>query len=210
MESVLNEYYLKYSIPESGKKELIDIFNKSLISISEGIIRTKNSSNSINSSKTEKREKLESQRYASKKAEEYAKENNLSLSDFSTEKVSKKDVEELVRSQTRSKLTPERSKKSSSVKEEVKKEKVICSGLTKRGEICNRAGTHNPEGAKKHYCFRHSEDWKSFECDSDSSDSDSDTENEKVIENESENEKVIENESENENEYLFGKESDSD
>ena len=101
MESVLNEYYLKYSIPESGKKELIDIFNKSLISISEGIIRTKNSSNSKSSSKTEKtektekREKLESQRYASKKAEEYAKENNLSLSDFSTEKVSKKDVEEL-------------------------------------------------------------------------------------------------------------------
>ena len=48
----------------------------------------------------------------------------------------------------------------------------MCSGLTKKGEVCNKCGTHKPELAKKFYCFRHSEDWKSFECDSDSSDSD--------------------------------------
>ena len=54
-------------------------------------------------------------------------------------------------------------------KSEIKREKVICSGINKKGEACKSVGTIKPEGAKKKYCFRHAEDFKSFECDSDSS-----------------------------------------
>ena len=54
--------------------------------------------------------------------------------------------------------------------QEIKREKVICSGINKKGEACKSVGTIKPEGAKKKYCFRHAEDFRSFECDSDSSD----------------------------------------
>ena len=55
-------------------------------------------------------------------------------------------------------------------KSEIKREKVICSGINKKGEACKSVGTIQPDGAKKKYCFRHAEDFRSFECDSDSSD----------------------------------------
>jgi len=169
MESVLESYYEKYSIPESGKKELIEIFNRSLLDISEGIMRNRDTTSVSAGVKSSKSlSGVEPVRkFASKKAEEYALENELSLSDFNISKVSKKDVEELIRVRTKKGLSPKRDKiesKSSS--------KIMCSGLTKKGEVCNKCGTHKPELAKKFYCFRHSEDWKSFECDSDSSDSD--------------------------------------
>ena len=169
MESVLESYYEKYSIPESGKKELIEIFNRSLLDISEGIMRNRDTTKvSVGVKSSKSLSGVEPVRkFASKKAEEYALENELSLSDFNISKVSKKDVEELIRVRTKKGLSPKRDKiesKSSS--------KIMCSGLTKKGEVCNKCGTHKPELAKKFYCFRHSEDWKSFECDSDSSDSD--------------------------------------
>ena len=158
MEEVLSVYYERYSIPEDGKKELIEIFNKSLMEISEGILKTR---------KERSKKDEVGRRYASKKAEDYAIENDLSLSDFEKEKVSKKDVDEKIKERTKLKLSPNRQIDTKSSKK--KETKVICNGLTKKGEPCNRAGTHNPEGSKKHYCFRHSEDWKAFECDSDSS-----------------------------------------
>ena len=160
MESVLMEYYSKHSISESGQKELIDIFNKCLLDISEGILKTKKESK-IN---------CESKRFASKKAEEYAVENDLSLEDFSSDKVTKKDVDNLIKERTKNKLSPNREVKRT---EKERKVEIKCNGLTKKGEICNKAGTHQPDLANKHYCFRHSEDWKSFECDSDSSESES-------------------------------------
>jgi len=179
MESVLESYYEKYSIPESGKKELIEIFNRSLLDISEGIMRNRDSSKTLKTSKTSKSSKVSSvlsgsepiRKFASKKAEDYALENELSLSDFNIAKVSKKDVEELIRVRTKKGLSPKRDKIESK-----SAGKIMCSGLTKKGEVCNKCGTHKPELAKKFYCFRHSEDWKSFECDSDSSDSDTEEE----------------------------------
>ena len=164
MESVLMEYYLKHSICESGQKELIDIFNKCLLDISEGILKTKKE-NKINS---------DSKKFASKKAEEYAIENDLSLEDFSSDKVTKKDVDNRIKEKTKNKLSPNREVK----KTGTKLNEIKCNGLTKKGEICNKIGTHKPESANKHYCFRHSEDWKSFECDSDSSESESESESE--------------------------------
>ena len=169
MEEVLSLYYEKYSIPSEGRKELIEIFNKSLMEISEGILKTR---------KDKKKEIVKEKKYASKKAEDYAIENDLSLSDFEKEKISKKDVDEKIKERTKLKLSPNRQIENKSPKK--KETKVICSGLTKKGEPCTRAGTHHPDGSKKHYCFRHSEDWKAFECDSDSSnDSDDESDNEK-------------------------------
>ena len=70
------------------------------------------------------------------------------------------------------------------MKENVKeKKRVICSGINKKGEACKSIGTIRPNGAKKHYCFRHAEDYRSFECDSDSSDEEKEEE-EKEEENE--------------------------
>ncbi len=69
----------------------------------------------------------------------------------------------------------------------VSKEKVICSGINKKGEACKGVGTIKPEGAKKKYCFRHAEDYKSFECESDSSNSENEeeetTKNDKIHKN---------------------------
>ena len=171
MESVLSEYYRTYSIPERGQKELIEIFNRSLMEISEGILKER---------KSEIRSKIkeEDKRFASKKAEEYAIENELSLSDFEKDKISKKDVDEKIKERTKLKLSPNREIENKTKKNN-KETKVICSGLTKKGEPCTRVGTHQPSGSKKHYCFRHSEDWKSFECDSDSSDEEGEPEKEK-------------------------------
>ena len=45
----------------------------------------------------------------------------------------------------------------------------MCSGITKKGEACNKIGVEQPSGAKRNYCVKHSVDWKTYECDSDSS-----------------------------------------
>ena len=105
-------------------------------------------------------------------------EHGLSLEDFSINEVSKKDVEIKVREMTKAKnkgidiLKKNSEDSSNNTKEKVKREKVICSGINKKGECCKSVGTIQPEGAKKKYCFRHAEDFRSFECDSDSSDED--------------------------------------
>ena len=67
-------------------------------------------------------------------------------------------------------------------KEVVKRERVICSGINKKGECCKSVGTICPEGAKKKYCFRHAEDFRSFECDSDSSDEEEELKEEELKE----------------------------
>jgi hypothetical protein len=139
----------------------------------------------VKNEKLEKVEKVENKvkeeskkRYKSKKAEEYAEEHGIRLEDFEMNEISKKDVETKVREMAKNKkeniiTTKTNSEESSSSKKnklEMKREKVICSGINKKGEACKSVGTIKPEGAKKRYCFRHAEDFRSFECDSDSSD----------------------------------------
>ena len=169
MESI-ESYCSRNEINEKGKEELLEILNRALIEISEGILRT-----SQVKSKESKSER--SKRFKSKKAEEYAEEHGLSLEDFEMTEISKKDVENKVRDITKSKKDPSSSKSNDSTISEKKsskiiksKEKVICSGINKKGEACKSTGTIKPDGAKKKYCFRHAEDFKSFECESDSSD----------------------------------------
>jgi hypothetical protein len=167
------EFVEKYGIGEEGKEDLLKMMNESLLELL----------------KNEKKEV----RYASRIASEYAKENGISIEEFSEEKekITKKDVEELIRKKVKkekeSKVSntskvSKVSKVSKESKEETEiskeKKKVLCSGITKKGEVCNKVGTVKPDGAKKHYCLRHAEDYKAFECSSDSSNSESETETE--------------------------------
>ena len=152
------------------KREMIEILNESLLEISKGILEKKEIG------KKEKVKNVE-KRYKSKKAEEYAEEHGISLEDFVMREVSKKDVETKVREMTKNK-TEVVVKKEENKKEVIKKEKVICSGINKKGEACKSTGTIQPEGAKRRYCFRHAEDYRSFECESDSSDEEKEKEKE--------------------------------
>jgi len=189
MMSRMEEFCSKYSIDEEGKSEILKILNESMVLISGEILK----SVKVGKEKSSK-EKLSSskegvKRYKSKKAEEYAMEHGIEIEEFDMMEISKKDVENLVREKTKSSSKIEGSSSSiksegssSSIKSEgsslVKKERVICSGINKKGEACKSTGTICPEGAKKRYCFRHAEDWKSFECESDSSDEEEELEEE--------------------------------
>jgi len=180
MMSEIEEYVIKYEVGESGKEELIRILNKSILEISRGILESRE----VKEELKVKIKKSESQRYKSKKAEEYALEHGIRMEEFEMLEISKKDVEEKVREMTKSEgsgsgsgsKSKKESKKESKnendeeKKEIIKRERVICSGINKKGEGCKSVGTICPEGAKKKYCFRHAEDFRSFECDSDSSD----------------------------------------
>ena len=91
----------------------------------------------------------------------------MNSNNFDKEKITKKDIDEYIKNNKESpaksikKLDTTVSKKETNVKHK-------CCGLTKNGEPCNRAGTEQPEGSKKHFCFRHSMDWKIYEVSSDS------------------------------------------
>ena len=176
----VEEFVERHGISERGKREMLEILNESLLEISRGI---------MNERKVEEKS-VKEKKYKSKKAEEYAEEHGLSLEDFEMKEISKKDVEIKVREMTKN----NKSEIKKEIKNEekvtnvtnVKREKVICSGINKKGEACKSIGTIQPEGAKKKYCFRHAEDFRSFECDSDSSD-------EELEEEELEKKKVMKN-----------------
>ena len=178
MENKLTEYFSKYSIDKEGQVELLKIFNESIIEIGEGILRTKKES-------IVKKEIVK--KFASKKAEEYALENNLSIEDFEIEKIGKQDVEKKIRENIKeSKTEGSSSSSSSNKKEKIKKDKIICKGITQKGDCCNRIATYKPEGAKHMYCFRHHEDWKVYETDDNSSEEEEEEKEEKEEKVESE------------------------
>lgn len=173
MMSKIEEFVRRNGMSEDVKREMLEILNESLLEISHGIMneRRVNEVKDVKDHKNIKSTESSKKRYKSKKAEEYAEEHGLSLEDFAIDEISKKDVETKVRNMTKNKkdvTTKETTVQKSS--KEVKREKIICSGINKKGEGCKSVGTIQPEGAKKKYCFRHAEDFRSFECDSDSSD----------------------------------------
>jgi hypothetical protein len=178
--SKIEEFVSRNGMSEDVKREMLEILNESLLEISRGIMN-ESKVNKVNKEKGLKNSTEESnKRYKSKKAEEYAEEHGLTLEDFDINEISKKDVETKVREMTKnknekvitttSKTTSDEGSSSKINKSETKREKVICSGINKKGEACKSVGTIKPDGAKKKYCFRHAEDFRSFECDSDSSD----------------------------------------
>ena len=179
----LKSYSSKYKLGEEGESELIILMNELMKessnsnSIDEIIKRTVEET--LKMSKIEKKEEKSKKikKYKSRKAEEYAEEHGIEITEFEMDEISKKDVENKIKEKTKmknnneTKIETKIETKESKKEENVKKRKVICSGINKKGEDCKSTGTIKPEGAKKHYCFRHAEDWKSFECESDSSES---------------------------------------
>jgi len=161
----IDEFVSRHGMSESAKSEMLEILNESLLEISSVIMR-ESKVKGIDNKRFEENCGVK-KRYKSKKAEEYAEEHGLTLEDFEINEISKKDVENKVREMTKKKNDKIISNKKEKV--EVKRDKVICSGINKKGEACKSVGTIKPDGAKKKYCFRHAEDFRSFECDSDSS-----------------------------------------
>ena len=191
MMSKIEEFVTRNGMSSEVKREMLEILNESLLEISRGIMNE----SKVKNEKLEKLEKLEKKvkeeskkRYKSKKAEEYAEEHGIRLEDFDINEISKKDVETKVREMTKNKkekvitTTSNEECSSKNNKSETKREKVICSGINKKGEACKSVGTIKPEGAKKRYCFRHAEDFRSFECDSDSSDEEEECKECKTVE----------------------------
>lgn len=181
----ITKYCEKYNIDDEGKEEMLKVLNESIIEISRGILE--NNKVKVVKEKVGK-ENGKGKRYKSKKAEEYAEINGIDIEEFEMEEISKKDVENKVAEKAKDKKEENSSNKilEGSTSKEVKKvrEKVICSGINKKGEACKSVGTIQPDGAKKKYCFRHAEDYKSFECDSDSSDEEEVEKCEEVLEEE--------------------------
>lgn len=166
----VDEFVSKYNLEDEGKEELLKMLNESLSVISMEILK----SVKVND-KNNKIEKVEGEkRYKSRKAEEYANEHGIEIDEFDILEISKKDVENKIREKTKNKTNVSKIKKEESEPKteakKVSKERVICCGINKKGEACKSTGTIQPPGAKKKYCFRHAEDFRSFECDSDSSD----------------------------------------
>ena len=152
----IEKFVEENKLSESGKREILEILNESLLEISMEIMSTK---------RVNKKDK--DKKYKSKKAEEYAEEHGIDISEFEKSEISKKDVEDKVREKVKEKSKIENKVEKKEV--EIKRERVICSGINKKGEGCKSVGTIQPEGAKRKYCFKHAEDFRSFECQSDSS-----------------------------------------
>jgi len=155
LEERLTEFTKKHELDTDAVAELLKIWNVTLVDVAHGLLKeTKVQDTPKGKSKAVVKESVE-KKWASKAATEFAAEKGLTLDDFTKEKVTKKDIEDYIKAQAKKSGDPSSSK---------------CHGLTKKGDPCNRSGTHKPSGAKHNYCFRHADDFKDYEVSSDSSD----------------------------------------
>ncbi len=176
LEQRFTDFTEKHSLEDSAIADLLHIWNETFIEIAHGLLKDTidNSNNKKTEKKTEKKpskaiagDVSEQKKWASKIASEYAAEKGLTLDDFETGKITKKHVNDLIKTRTVPEIGHQSGEKTVKVTKTKKTEK--CHGLTKKGDVCNRTGTHEPEGSKFVYCFRHANDWQDFECSSDSS-----------------------------------------
>ena len=171
LDAKFNAFKVKYSLGDEAMAEMLSIFNDSFIELAHKLL----SSNDIEVPKKKQETQSKSKtvgakKFATKIAAEYAAENELTLDDFDKEKITKKDIDELIKAtaSTKKKAIP---KLETTPQPEIKKEivsKEKCGGITKNGEPCNRPGTEKPDGSSKCFCFRHAMDWKMYEVSSDS------------------------------------------
>lgn len=165
-----NAFKVKHDLGDEAMAEMLSIFNDSFIELAHKLL----SSNDISVQKTTPQSKSKTssgtKKFATKIAAEYAAENELTLDDFDKEKITKKDIDELIKATAGTKkkaiLKLDTTRPPEKNKEIVSKEK--CGGITKNGEPCNRPGTEKPDGSNKCFCFRHAMDWKMYEVSSDS------------------------------------------
>lgn len=173
LESKFETFKTKYDLEDEAIAEILVIFNEAFVELAHKLL----ASNDIQIPKNVKEPSKTytgPKKWATKIAAEYAAENEVTLDDFDKEKVTKKDIDDFVKSKNNTKMPalntkPKKSVASSSNETKVTPEvKEKCKGLTKSGEPCNRPGTEKPSGSKNCFCFRHAMDWKNYEVSSDS------------------------------------------
>ena len=188
------EFKQKYDLSDDALEEVKNLFNEAFIEVANSILTNKEIKGEPVKKEPVKKEPKESvKKWASKKAEEFASENNLTLDDFPDDcgKITKKSIEQLVKYKnntttkfTKTKLVESKSVDTKSVdtksvdtktetKGKSKESKLLCSGLKKDGTPCGRDGTNTPEGSKQSYCWRCAIEWKNYEVSSDSSEEES-------------------------------------
>lgn len=182
-ESRLSEFADKNELDAGVVQELVQIFNEALVEIGQAILKDAPTRPTTVQKTTKIVNKGEGQKWASKVAQAFAEEKELTLDDFpGIEKVTKQHMLELLKkkdTQTTKHVT--KGSPSGSTSKGTPKRKVQCNGLTAKGDPCTRTGTVQPDGSKNCYCFRHADNWKDFETTvSSDSDSDDELEEEKI------------------------------
>ena len=180
-ESRLSEFATKNDLDATVVQELVQIFNEALVEIGQAILKDTPNKPVTKSVKTTN--KREGQKWASKVAQAFAEEKELTLDDFpGIEKVTKQHMLEFIKNKdTQINKQNTKGSPSDSTPKSTTKRKVQCNGLTGKGDPCTRTGTIKPDGAKNYYCFRHADNSKDFETNvSSDSDSDDELEEEKI------------------------------
>ena len=182
-ESRLSEFATKNELDTVVVQELVQIFNEALVEIGQAILKDAPSNPTTVQKTTKTVNKGQGQKWASKVAQAFAEEKELTLDDFpGIEKVTKQHMLEFLKkkdTQTTKQVT--KGSPSGSTSNSTPKRKVQCNGLTAKGDPCTRTGTVQPDGSKNCYCFRHADNWKDFETTiSSDSESDDELEEEKI------------------------------
>ncbi len=169
LDAKFNAFKDKYNLGDEAMAEMLSIFNDSFIDLAHKLLQSEEikipkQTKSVNMTKSKT---IGVKKWATKIAAEYAAENDLTLDNFDKEKITKKDIDEYIKNNKDAPVKGIQKLNTTVVKKETNS-KHKCCGLTKNGEPCNRPGTEQPEGSKKHFCFRHSMDWKIYEVSSDS------------------------------------------
>ena len=171
LDAKFNAFKLKHHLNDEAMAEMLSIFNDSFIELAHKLLQSndipvpKEKTKNVKNTSTTKK-------FATKIAAEYAAENELTLDDFDKEKITKKDIDDYLKSNKATSSKKAIPKLETVVSEkQTKKEPVCkekCCGITKNGEPCNKPGTERPDGSSKCFCFRHAMDWKIYEVSSDS------------------------------------------
>jgi hypothetical protein len=195
------EFKQKYDLSDDALEEVKNLFNEAFIAVANSILTNKElkveTVKKEPKVETKKEPKTETKgdsikKWASKIAEEFASENNLTLDDFPDDcgKITKKSIEQLVKSKntttkfTKTKTVDTKSgdtKSADTKTKSTKESKLMCSGIKKDGTPCSRNGTDTPDGSKKSYCWRCAIEWKNYEVSSDSSEEESEEFSDDVV-----------------------------
>lgn len=164
LETKFNDFKIKHDLDDDAIADLLKIFNDSFIELAHKLLATTDTPRQIPKESTVFNGP---KKFATKIAAEYAAEHDLTLNDFDKEKITKKDIDEVVKNKVKTipKLDTTPTKKHVIIKTKSDKK---CQGLTKSGDPCGKAGTTQPEGSKNFFCFRHAVDWRNYEISSDS------------------------------------------
>lgn len=178
LDQKIENFRTKYNLNEDATSEMLSIFNEAFIELAHKLLRNQD----VKKPQTKINNKDNgSKKFATKIAAEYAAEKGFTIDDFDKEKITKKDIDALVKNResvssiTTKKIEPEEEptipKLMTDMCKEIRTKKKIqekCKGINKDGSRCEKIGEQKPENCKNFYCFRHALDWKKYEVSSDS------------------------------------------